>query len=275
MKKITSWVFLLALASAAPVLAQITFTANPSALPAGVNSVTLTWNAPGHAQVDIHVLSATGPQPFGTQVSSGSAPVTASWVVPGLTFYLVDHNTSVVLATLTLTSLGEWDILAADQSACLPFPVLNQGGGYVTCWRVGYFHWYAIGGGWSTGFTLTNPTSSDIAVQITVEGTSGNPYTPPSVVLNGLPLTLGANATAAGTLPAHGVLRFVFPNNGAPGITNGQIYVQVSAKDGVSLNTIQAVEDYTYTNPQNVVYSTVTLPISWVDQAINSYSSMF
>jgi len=168
----------------------------------------------------------------------------------------------------------------------LPFPVLNQPAtagpaGYGTCWRVGYYQWFsigqgAIGQGWSSGLTLTNPTSSDMAVQITVEGTNGLPLSPvPSVLLNGSPLTLGASDTVAGVLPKHGVLRFVLPSTGLPAITQGQILVQASAKDPASLNTIQAVEDYTYISPTGVIYSTVTLPISWLDQAIDAYSAIF
>jgi len=59
-KKITSWVFLLALAVAVPVLAQPTLTASPNPLPAGTNVVTISWNAPGHASVDVHLSSPTG-----------------------------------------------------------------------------------------------------------------------------------------------------------------------------------------------------------------------
>jgi len=58
-KKITSWVFLLALVIAVPVLAQPTLTANPNPLPAGTTTVTISWNAPGHALVYVYVGSAT------------------------------------------------------------------------------------------------------------------------------------------------------------------------------------------------------------------------
>lgn len=362
MKKITSWVFLLALACAVPMLAQtVTFTATPIVLQAGVPATTITWNSPGSTAVDIHIGSPTGATPFGTDLApSGSALLSASWVVPGLTLYLVDHTTSSTLASLTLTSsatitltpiawtsgltsvtvnwnapgystvdvhtgsaagplfaasqpatgsavasgatvvpflsfylvdhvsgtflasvslLGDWDIPAADQSNCLPYVPFSQVAtagpqGYVTCLRAGYLHWYTINGGWSTGFTLTNPTSSDIAVQVAVEGTAGLPYTPSVVQLNGAAITLDAHSSATGVLPKHGTLRFVMPSTGAA-VAAGQILVQVEAKDAPSLNTIQAVEDYTYTSPADVVYSTVTVPISWVDQANIAYSAFF
>ena len=38
---------------------------------------------------------------------------------------------------------------------------------------------------------------------------------------------------------------------------------------------MQATEDQVYTNPQGIVYSTVTLPVSWLDQANTSYSATF
>ena len=357
MKKITSWVFLLALVIAVPVLAQPTLTANPNPLPAGTTTVTISWNAPGHAlvyvyvgsatgtlfasggptgssswpyaapgqvfylvdpntsdtlasltltsvatitltpnplpagvtaltvswsapgysAVDIHTGSATGPV-FTSGGSSGSAADSGASVVPGLSFYLVDHATGTFLASASV--LGDWDIPTANQSACLPFAVLSQAAtagpaGYVTCWRVGYLHWYTIGADWSTGFTLTNPTSSDIAISITVENQAGLPYTPSSAQLNGAPLTLDANSSATGILPKHGTLRFNFPNPGSSSAAAGQILVQAEAKDGLSLNTIQAVEDYTYTSPADVVYATVTVPVSWVDLAVNAYSSTF
>ena len=363
MKKITSWVFLLALAFTAPVLAQVTFTVSPTTLAAGATSVTLTWNAPASTAVNIYVSPPAGSPKslLAEEGASGSQVVTATWLSPGDTFYLVDANTSDTLATLTLTSvatitvtpnplptgvtavtvswnapgytsvdihtgsaagplfeasqpitgsatdsgpsvvpglsfylvdhvsgtflasvslLGDWDIPTANQSACLPFAVLNQSAtagplGYVTCWRVGYLHWYTIGADWSTGFTLTNPTSSDIAISVTVEDTNGNPYTPSIAQLNGAPLTLDANSSATGILPKHGTLRFNFPNPGSSSAAAGQILVQAEAKDGLSLNTIQAVEDYTYTSPADVVYATVTVPVSWVDLAVNSYSSIF
>jgi len=256
-------------------MATITLTPNP--LPAGVTALTVAWNAPGYSAVDIHTGSATGPV-FTSGGSSGSAADSGASVVPGLSFYLVDHATGTFLASASV--LGDWDILATNQSACLPFAVLSQAAtagptGYVTCWRVGYLHWYTIGADWSTGFTLTNPTSSDIAISITVENQAGLPYTPSSAQLNGAPLTLDANSSATGILPKHGTLRFNFPNPGSASAAAGQILVQAEAKDGLSLNTIQAVEDYTYTSPADVVYATVTVPVSWVDLAVNAYSSTF
>ena len=40
------------------------------------------------------------------------------------------------------------------------------------------------------------------------------------------------------------------------------------------MNSIQAVEDYSLTL-HGIIYSTVTVPVSWVDQANTTYSSMF
>jgi len=354
-KKIASWMFFLALASAAPLLAQVTFTASPNPLPAGVNVVTISWNAPASTSVDVHLNSPTGVV-FASGGSTGSAP-TGAWAYPGLAFYLVDNNTGVTLATLTLTSvatisvtpnpvpsgvtsvtvswsapgytvldvhlssasgtlvweggstgsepwptptpgqsfylvdhvsgtflasvsiLGDWDIPTANQSQCLPFAVLSEPAtagpqGYVTCWRVGYFPWYAIGGaGWTTGLTLSNSTSSDIPIQLAIGDKNGNPYAPTGATVNGAALALGAGATDARILPAHSMLRYVFPNNDLPE-TDGQIYFQALAKDGLSLNTIQATEDYSLYY-HGITYSTVTLPIAWVDQATTSYSSFF
>ncbi len=356
MKKFASWLFLLALASAAPLLAQVTFTATPNPLPAGTNVVTVNWNAPASTAVEVHLITPTG-QLFSSGGTTGSA-TTGTWAYPGLTFYLIDANTRVTLATVTLTSvatisltpnplpsgvtsvtvswtapgytsvdihngsatgslfqsaqpptgsavasgvvpgqafylvnhtsglflasvsiLGDWDIPTANQSQCLPFAVLSEPAtagpqGYVTCWRVGYFHWYAINGaGWTTGFSLNNPTGSDMPIQIAVANKAGTAYTPSSVTVNGAAITLSSGSTDARTLPAHSLLRYVFPATGG-GEDDGQIFLQVLAKDGLSLNSIQAVEDYSLTL-HGIIYSTVTVPVSWVDQANTTYSSMF
>jgi hypothetical protein len=270
-----------------------TITLTPPAWSSGLSSVTLNWNAPGYTSVDIHTGSATGP-PFETPglPSTGSATVTGASVVPGLSFYLVDHATSTFLASVSL--LGDWDIPLINpvtsqsaQSACLPFPVFNQPAtagpvGWATCLRVGYLHWYTIGDGWTTGFTLTNPTSSDLAISITVEDTTGIPSTLetsptpcPSAQMNGASIPLDSNCSAAAILPARGALRFVFPSATGSSYVDGQILVQAEGKDGPSLSTIQVVEDYTYTDPSDVLYSTVTVPISWVDQATTTYSAFF
>jgi hypothetical protein len=65
------------------------------------------------------------------------------------------------------------------------------------------------------------------------------------------------------------------PSTGASAETNGQILVQVLAKDALALQSILATEDYTYTSAAGVVYSTVTLPIAWVDQALTTYTATF
>jgi hypothetical protein len=38
---------------------------------------------------------------------------------------------------------------------------------------------------------------------------------------------------------------------------------------------VQATEDYTYTSTAGVVYSTVTLPVAWIDQAQMTYTATF
>jgi hypothetical protein len=154
-----------------------------------------------------------------------------------------------------------------------PFAVVAQSSGYVSCGRLGYFHWIAVGGGWATALTLSNPTSFDTVVQITLLDQSANVSRGLTLVRNGT--TLGVQSVDTQTLPKHGSIRWEMPSGSAPTETNGQVLVQVLAKDGPSLQSIQATEDYTYTNAAGVVYSTVTLPIAWVDQALATYTATF
>lgn len=154
-----------------------------------------------------------------------------------------------------------------------PFAVVAQSSGYVSCGRLGYFHWFAVGGGWATGLTLSNPTSYDTAVQISLLDQNGNASAGLTLKRNGT--SLGVQSTDTQTLPKHGSIRWEMPSGTSATETNGQILVQVLAKDAMALQSILASEDYTYTNAAGVVYSTVSLPIAWVDQALATYTATF
>ncbi len=84
---------------------SISFTANPNpiVLPPGqsVGVTTLTWNAPGHAPLSIHVGSAYGSVMTSHTGSSGSQ-ATGNWVTDGMSFYLVEDNTGTVLSILVV-----------------------------------------------------------------------------------------------------------------------------------------------------------------------------
>jgi hypothetical protein len=79
------------------------FSASDVNLPNGYSAgpSTLTWNAPTATSVEIHLNSPTGPL-FAIGAKSGSVS-TDNWVTQGLTFYLVDPNTSEVLKSVTPT----------------------------------------------------------------------------------------------------------------------------------------------------------------------------
>ncbi len=154
-----------------------------------------------------------------------------------------------------------------------PFLIVTQGASSVSCGRAGYFHWFAAGGGWSTALSLSNPTSSDMAVQIGLLGADGVTANALTLVRNGT--ALGVQSSDSQLLPKHGTLRYELPSTGAATQTNGQIVLQVLAKDAASLQSVAATEDYSYTSSAGVIYSTVTLPIAWVDQAQATYSATF
>lgn len=154
-----------------------------------------------------------------------------------------------------------------------PFAVVSQSAGFVSCGRGGYFHWFAVGGGWATNFVLSNPTGSDMAVQIALVGQDGVTASPMTMVRNGA--NIGVQSSDTQLLAKHSSIRYDLPNGGAASETNGQIVVQVLAKNGLSLQSIRAVEDYTYTSSAGIVYSTVTLPIAWIDQAQSVYTASF
>jgi Bacterial Ig-like domain (group 3) len=102
--------------------AQATLTASPNPLPAGVDVTTLTWNAPGTSNVQVHVGSASGTL-FAGGGSTGSA-TTGPWAGAGQIFYLVDAPTQAVLAQLTLqgngSTVGGSATLAANPSSLPP-----------------------------------------------------------------------------------------------------------------------------------------------------------
>jgi hypothetical protein len=154
-----------------------------------------------------------------------------------------------------------------------PFLVVAQTSQLVSCGRAGYFHWFAVGGGWATALTLSNPTSSDMVVQISILGTDGVTAKAMTLVRNGT--ALGVQSAETHLLPKHGSIRWELTNGGAATETNGQVLVQVLAKDALSLQSVRATEDYSYTNAARIVFSTVTLPIVWIDQAQASFTATF
>jgi hypothetical protein len=91
----------LGVVTASVIPATATLAASPSTIvtPNGswLGTTTLSWNAPGHSNVQLRVGSAAGTV-FSAGGSTGTA-TTGNWVSDGLTFYLVDGNTHAVLAT--------------------------------------------------------------------------------------------------------------------------------------------------------------------------------
>jgi hypothetical protein len=178
----------------------------------------------------------------------------------------------------TAPLMGQDYVIAANTSTngatcgAPPFTVVTQSSG-VSCARGGYFHWFAVGGGWATAFTLSNPTGSDMAVQVSLLATDGATPQAMTLVRNGT--SLGSKTSDTQLLPKNGSLRYELPSGSAASQTNGEVAVQVLAKDGLSLQSVQATEDYTYTSTAGVVYSTVTLPVSWLDQAQTIYTATF
>jgi hypothetical protein len=85
-----------------------TITANPNPITvapgANVGQTTISWNAPGHAEVEVHVGTPTG-NLFAAGASTGSSP-TGDWVSNGMAFVLVDASTHMQLATTTVNLTG-------------------------------------------------------------------------------------------------------------------------------------------------------------------------
>jgi hypothetical protein len=85
----------------AQVISNPTLTASPSTIvpPNGspLGQTTLSWDAPGHAGVEVRVGSSTGTV-LAAGGSTGSAN-TGYWVSDGMTFYLVDESTLAVIAS--------------------------------------------------------------------------------------------------------------------------------------------------------------------------------
>ncbi len=111
---------LLAVTTAAAVqldaqAASLAASPNPIGVAAGVTvgATTISWNAPGHASVAIHLGSASGAV-FATGGSSGWAQ-TGTWVSEGMQFVLVDGSTSAVLAT-TVAHLVPMLAILPDQT---------------------------------------------------------------------------------------------------------------------------------------------------------------
>ena len=116
-----------------------------------------------------------------------------------------------------------------------PFLVVAQTAGFVSCGRAGYFHWIAVGGGWATGITLSNPTSFDMIVQINLLDQNGNASSGMTLVRNGT--NLGLKTADTQLLPKHASIRYELPSGGSTVATNGQMLVQALAKNALSLDT--------------------------------------
>ena len=157
----------------------------------------------------------------------------------------------LIALAATAPVMGQDYVIAANSSTngatcgAPPFNIVAQSTGFVSCGRNGYLPWFAVDGGWTTGFTLSNPTGSDMAVQVTLLDTTGSNALALTMVRNGT--NLGSKSSDATTLP----------------------------KNGLSLQSVQATEDYTYTSSAGVIYSTVSLPISWADAAQTTYTATF
>jgi uncharacterized protein (TIGR03437 family) len=110
----------------------VSFSASPRLITVPVTgqlgATTLTWNAQGIQQVEIHVNSSNGPL-FASGGSSGSA-TTGSWVYNGMTFYLQDvSNGKSLTADNTLSTVEVYADTAARLTKFIsnpdPIPVVN------------------------------------------------------------------------------------------------------------------------------------------------------
>jgi hypothetical protein len=87
---------------AAGVSSTPSLSASPNPMPAGTETVTLSWNAPSYTSTAIRVGS-----PNGTLFAGGGGLGTANtgpWALPGMTFDLVNPTTGATLASVTLKS---------------------------------------------------------------------------------------------------------------------------------------------------------------------------
>ena len=108
---------------------QITFKANPSpVLAAGTNvgKTTLSWNAPGHSQLQIWVNGVL----FDAGLPATGSVDTGNWVSDGTSFSLVDPATSRAIATLTVHTTAS---VAGGQAifTANPNPIPLSGGANV------------------------------------------------------------------------------------------------------------------------------------------------
>jgi hypothetical protein len=94
------WFAIAAAQSAAPLIS-----ASPNPIVAqdgtGLGQTTVTWSAPGHERVEVHVASPRGP----LMAAGGSAgsQQTEAWVSNGMQFFLTDAATGEVLASVTVS----------------------------------------------------------------------------------------------------------------------------------------------------------------------------
>jgi hypothetical protein len=95
--------------------ASLTASPNPIGVAVGVTvgAATISWNAPGHSVIAIHLGSASGAL-FAMGGSSGWAQ-TGNWVTSGMQFVLVDNGTNAVLATTTVNLAYPWLAVLPDQ----------------------------------------------------------------------------------------------------------------------------------------------------------------
>jgi sugar lactone lactonase YvrE len=89
---------------AVPSSSNATIAASPNPIPVSsplaLGQTTIYWNAPGYANVEVHVDMPTGPE-LSSGGWTGSAE-TGVWVTDGAQFFLVDAATRITLASLTV-----------------------------------------------------------------------------------------------------------------------------------------------------------------------------
>jgi hypothetical protein len=95
-----------AITAALPPMPSLTADPNPIVVadPDTLGQTTLTWNAPGYDNVEVHVNAADGPKLAGGGPTGTAA--TGRWVTDGTVFYLTGAPTGETLATVTVRVLA-------------------------------------------------------------------------------------------------------------------------------------------------------------------------
>lgn len=180
---------------------QLSFTANPSNIPANDYAITtLSWDTPNNSSVQVRVGSPTGPL-FAEGGYVGSA-TTGYWATAGMKFYLVDGNSGDTITTLTLgTAIDVVNSGAAVLYASANPIYVNSG----TTHAQTTLYWDAI----STYSSVEVRVGSPSGPLFTAGGNSGSAATGDWVtngmtfylqnVTGGLPLT-SANTLATATV---------------------------------------------------------------------------